>query len=85
MEDGSAQHVFEIDWIHGEVAEDECDCSEVFIFLLIFWWVDVVDVVGERGEYFLMIFEEKRVMAVDTVEHKHVERVDDIFSAHEGV
>ncbi len=44
-----------------------------------------MDVVGERGEYFLMIFEEKRVMAVDTVEHKHVERVDNIFSAHEGV
>ena len=44
-----------------------------------------MDVIGQRCEYLLVILEEEGMVVVDTVENQHVQGVDNVLPAHEGV
>ena len=85
LEDRRPKHKLQIQRIHGQVSKDKSDSSQVFEFLFIFGRVDVVGVVGESSEYFLVVLEQKGIMVVHTVQDQHVQRVGDIFSRHERV
>lgn len=44
-----------------------------------------MDVIRQRCEYLLVVLEEEGMVIVDTVENQHVQGVDHILPAHEGV
>ena len=85
LEHRRPQHVLEVNRVHGQVSEDERDGPEVLEFLVVFGRVDAVDVVGQGSEDLLVIFEEERVVVVDAVEDQHVQGINHVLPAHEGI